>query len=157
MLFTRKNKKHIFLLIAVLVLILIGCIIWLRSISSGYEKKFMVIDGDLFELMVANTEVKRLKGLSNTKPLLSNTGMVFDFDYEDFHGIWMKDMNYPIDVIWLDSLCRITGAKSLMRDSFPEVFYPYSPSKYVLELPFNSVVPNVEIGDELDCQSAVVE
>jgi uncharacterized membrane protein (UPF0127 family) len=152
MLFTKKNKKNIYLLVVIIVLLSVGYWLWFKNASTGYEKKFMVINGDLYELMVADTTAKRTKGLSNTRPLLSNSGMVFVFDYEDLHGIWMKDMNYSIDVVWLDSLCRVTGAESMTKESYPEVFYPYEPAKYILELPFNSIVPNIEVGDELDCK-----
>lgn len=155
MIFTKKNTKNIWLLFFVILLIGIFFYFFQKKAHSPYDKRFMIINNDLYELSVADTDKKRIKGLSGTKSLLQNTGMVFIFDREDMQGIWMKDMNYSIDIVWLDSLCRVTGLKNAGPDSYPEVFLPIMPSKYVLEVPSGSVIDGINIGDTLDCSNLI--
>jgi uncharacterized membrane protein (UPF0127 family) len=42
------------------------------------------------------------KGLSGRKSLPEGRGMLFIFPELKEHTMWMPDMNFPLDVIWLD-------------------------------------------------------
>ena len=85
---------------------------------------------------VADTNEKRTRGLSGRQSLSENHGMLFIFDYENNWGIWMKDMRFPIDIIWADSRGKIiTIARNVSPGTFPNAFYPAAPARYVLELP----------------------
>lgn len=86
-------------------------------------------------LEVAQTTEDRQKGLSGRANLKSGHGMLFVFDTPDTHGIWMKDMKFPIDIVWLDESKRVVSIeKSVSPDSYPEIFKPTEPSLYVIEL-----------------------
>lgn len=50
---------------------------------------------------VARIPLERIQGLSGRADLAPGTGMVFVFDMLDQHRIWMKDMQFSIDVIWI--------------------------------------------------------
>ncbi|MEX2014012.1 MAG: DUF192 domain-containing protein, partial [Parcubacteria group bacterium] len=53
-----------------------------------------------------------------------------------YHGFWMKDMHFAIDIVWIDENFRIVGIEKEVRpETFPQVFRPDQPIKYVLELP----------------------
>jgi uncharacterized membrane protein (UPF0127 family) len=79
-------------------------------------------DGDRYTLLLSSTgkqfEVECVvsqaalsKGLSGRKELPKGTGMLFIFETLDRHRMWMPDMNFPIDVVWLDetlSVCNIS-------------------------------------------------
>src|SRR6266542_6597913 len=56
----------------------------------------------VFLAQVAKTQPTREKGLSGTTSLRSEEAMLFVYDSDGKWPIWMKDMNYPIDIIWLD-------------------------------------------------------
>lgn len=85
-------------------------------------------------LEIADEERERVMGLSGRKNLKENTGLLFVFEKKDFYGIWMKDMNFPIDIIWLDEDFKVVGIKENARpESYPEVFRPSGPALYVLE------------------------
>ena len=43
------------------------------------------------------------KGLAVKNELKENESMLFVFDKPEKHSFWMKDMKFPIDIIWLDS------------------------------------------------------
>lgn len=87
------------------------------------------------EVEIANTEQARELGLSRRESMGSNFGMLFVFDELGFHGIWMKDMNFSIDIVWLDVNMKVTDIKRLVNpDTYPQVFYPTEEAKFVLEL-----------------------
>lgn len=100
---------------------------------------------------VADTPEKRIKGLSGRESLDENTGLLFIHDELGIYGIWMKDMKFPIDVIWLDADYRVVDiAGDVQLDSFPEVFEPSRLAKYILEVNAGFVERNgVEIGEDL--------
>lgn len=49
---------------------------------------------------IASTDASREKGLSKRESLEKNEGMLFIFDRPGVHTFWMKDMRFPIDIIW---------------------------------------------------------
>lgn len=62
-----------------------------------------------FNVDVATTEAEHAQGLSGRDTLAEGSGMWFEFSDEAPRTFWMKDMRFPIDIIWLDGEMRITG------------------------------------------------
>lgn len=92
---------------------------------------------------IADTKALREQGLSGTATLPRNTGMWFVFDNAEKYGFWMKDMNYPIDIIWIDNEYRVVGiAEAVSPASYPQVVYPPTPVRYVLEINANETAKN---------------
>ena len=85
---------------------------------------------------LAVSSVERVKGLSGRPTLADNEGLFFVFPHDSRHGIWMKDMRFAIDIIWLDHNLRIVDiAREVSPETFPKVFEPKGDSRYVLEVP----------------------
>lgn len=100
------------------------------------EFKSIRVGGVIVSAEVASTAPAREKGLSGHRPLGEQEGMLFVFDKDDTYGFWMKDMQFAIDIIWIDAEGKIiTIAKNVEPASYPEVFYPARPARYVLEVP----------------------
>ena len=101
---------------------------------------------------VADTPEERVMGLSGRESLDENTGLLFIYGQPGIYGIWMKDMKFPIDVIWLDGNYLIADiAKDVQPDSFPKVFEPKVPAKYILEVNAGFTERNgIEVGDNLE-------
>ena len=61
----------------------------------------------------------------------------------------MRDMNFPLDIFWIDENGIIVDAwKNADPDSYPQVFEPRSDALYILEVVAGfSEVYNIEIGD----------
>ena len=96
---------------------------WSRTSVMGYRVR------------IADSPAERAQGLSGTAPLPQGEGMLFIFERAGMYGFWMKDMNYPIDIIWLnDDLESVGATKNISPDTFPAVFYPPVPVRYVLEI-----------------------
>lgn len=56
------------------------------------------------------------------------------------HAVWMKDMHYPLDIVWLDKDKKVIYiVKNAPPDSYPEKFVPKKDARYILELPAGAV------------------
>ena len=125
--------------ITVIILLVIICWSWFSvyvySTYFSYEKTPVVIKDTVIAGYVADTDASRVQGLSGKYFLPSNTSMLFVFDKPDIYGIWMKDMNFPLDIVWLDKNKVVVHSLSRVDPStYPHVFYPSKPASYVLEL-----------------------
>ena len=89
-----------------------------------------------FSLRVARTDSERERGLSGTAELPSTEALAFVFPTSDRWGIWMKDMRYPIDIIWLDDSKVVRHIEQRVQpNTYPaKTFQPNDPAKYVIEL-----------------------
>lgn len=88
-----------------------------------------------FTVSVAANEQDREQGLSGVTALPQGEGKLFIFDRSDTYGFWMKDMHFPIDIIWFDAQGKLVHiAHSVTPESFPELFAPEQPALYVLEI-----------------------
>lgn len=90
--------------------------------------------GDIpMRVEIADTPYERERGLSGRADLEVN-GMLFAFEKPDYYSIWMKDMRFSIDVIWIDeNLTVVDITKNLTPDSYPKSFRPSVPIKYLVE------------------------
>ncbi len=83
---------------------------------------------------IADTDAERQLGLSNTTEIPVGVAKVFIFDTSAAWGFWMKDMNYPIDIFWLDENGRVIHiAENISPDTYPTSFAPPEPALYVIE------------------------
>ena len=117
-----------------------------------YDQVSLWIDNEkVLVLELVNTPESRQLGLSGRELLELGSGMLFFFDMSDKHGIWMKDMNFAIDIVWIDENYKIVDIKKNARpESFPEVFVPKTSSKYVLEVNTGFLEKNdIEIGERI--------
>lgn len=83
---------------------------------------------------VADSLPERIKGLSDTPYLPEGLVKLFAFGAEGEHSIWMKDMNYPIDILWVAKNGEVVYfEENVSPDSYPESFSSPSPAWYVIE------------------------
>ena len=128
------------------------------SVKAFVEERFMadsrviILGESAVTIEVVDTDEGRIKGLSGRETLQSGNGMFFVFDEVGLHGIWMKDMNFPIDILWFDQYGSLIHIEEhVTPESYPETFYPISPSKYVLELSAGYVKDRgIKLGDKID-------
>ncbi len=91
--------------------------------------------GDIpLRIEVADSLEERVKGLSGRKELEYINGVLFIFPEADYHGMWMKDMNFPIDIIWIsEDLTVVSIDKNVLPETYPRVFRPAKPARYAVE------------------------
>jgi uncharacterized membrane protein (UPF0127 family) len=86
-----------------------------------------------FSLEVADTNKERISGLSGRSGLRIDNGMLFVFDKPDKQCIWMKDMLFSLDIIWLNEFKEIIKLeKNVSPETFPRTFCS-GDTKYVME------------------------
>lgn len=101
---------------------------------------------------VADEDDERVTGLSGRDPLPDNHGLLFVFDEDGYPAIWMKDMRFAIDIIWIDREGVIVDiAQAVQPDSYPRTFSPQDEARYVLEMTAGYAdARNVRVGDRTD-------
>ncbi len=102
-----------------------------------YGKTAVHIGKRLLKAKVADTFFKKLLGLMYFPEQKWNECMIFVFGFEGNHGLWMRNMQFPIDAIWLDSDKRIVHIEKSMQPCRSINCRTYSSakgSKYVIEL-----------------------
>ncbi len=100
---------------------------------------------------IADTPAAREQGLSGTNTLPANAGKLFIFDTPGNYGFWMKDMNYGLDFVWIDSAMKVIAVTpNVTADTYPQIFYPAQPVQYVLEVNAGfSSKNNLTVGQQL--------
>jgi uncharacterized membrane protein (UPF0127 family) len=69
----------------------------------NYKKTTISINGVNVTMAIASSDEQRIRGLSGIEKMNENKGMLFLFDKPSKQGFWMNKMNFPIDIVWLDS------------------------------------------------------
>ena len=112
----------------------------------------VTIGSTTIQVEVEDTDASREQGLSGRTSLADGSGMLFVFDTPGNYGFWMKDMNFSIDMLFIDALGTIvTIAPNASSAGYhlnpPQVFYPASSVQFVLEVPAGFAAKNgIEVG-----------
>jgi len=127
----------------------------LFSLWNSYSKladSRVFINESVLKAEIASTPRQRERGLSGRESIASDEAMIFKFEEEDFHSMWMKDMNFPIDIIWISKDKVIVDfEKNVPPESYPEIFTSESPAKYVLEVKAGFIKENeLKKGDGIE-------
>jgi uncharacterized membrane protein (UPF0127 family) len=87
------------------------------------------------ELMVAPQD--RALGLMFRDSLPEDRALLFVFDNLDFHGIWMKNCKFPIDIVWLDEQGKVVDLREAVPPCTTKDCPSYEPlqrAQYVVEM-----------------------
>jgi hypothetical protein len=143
---------------AVVSVVLAAAFFWLlffyspQTKDSGSSQTTIAINKSEINVIVADSDQERITGLSGYEPLKNGEGMLFVFDYPGLQSIWMKDMKFSLDIIWVDSDKTVVDMRTnVSPDTYPEVFTPRAPAFYVLEIPAGSASSlGIKIGDKVE-------
>ncbi len=89
---------------------------------------------------VADTPAEQAKGLSGRPPLAADEGMLFELAGSSRQPFWMKDMRFPIDIVWIDKgrvsqvSPSVPAPKPGTRDSELPLYRPRQAIDSVLEV-----------------------
>lgn len=100
------NRNLIIFAVILLVLVVAAYL----TLSGGFLGKTVEVKGQTFKVAIADTDEKRTKGLSGRDNLAQDQGMLFLFDKPGNYPFWMKDMRFPIDIIFF---ARYKGSNNL--------------------------------------------
>ncbi len=146
MIYNKKNK----ILFSVFVVFIIIFSIFLFFYST-FSNAQVTLGGKTFLVEVVSTPTKLERGLSGHLPLKDYEGMLFIFPKPDIYRFWMKEMLFPIDIIWIDENWHIIHVeKSLKPETYPTIFYSKTPALRVLEVSSGeSERLNLKVGDSV--------
>lgn len=145
--------KKILLLLAILSF---GGLVFISKGLSPADVKFktIYINSHKFIVEIADTDEKRVKGLSDRDTLAQNAGMLFVFPTPGFYRFWMKDMKFPLDFVWIndDRIVDLTeNVPATTSSSDLKTFTAKYPFDKVLEVNAGTVkLFNIAIGDTID-------
>jgi hypothetical protein len=124
-----------------LLVLLGGCLQGNGGQPPSLSQEVKAVLGDVeLQLEVASTPEEREIGLMHRRALGERQGMLFVFEEAATHPIWMKNMEFPLDILWLDGDMRVVH---VLRDVPPcrtdpcPIYAPPVEAAYVLELPAN--------------------
>ncbi len=151
---TKFSGKKIFFILVIL-LVLVGIVSALEKFAASkpensqmpsaspaysYATTKITAPSGSFVAQIADTLDKQVEGLSDRTSLQEGTGMIFVFSSPAIQYMWMKDMNFPLDMVWLDQNKKVTYiATDVTPETYeknpPQIFFSPTPSLYVIELP----------------------
>ncbi len=95
----------------------------------------IIAPGGIIRAEVANTPSLKEQGLSGRVSMDADRGMLFVFAKPSIYGFWMKDMNYPLDMVWMDADHQVISVSNdVATSTYPNAIFPASKIQYVLEL-----------------------
>jgi hypothetical protein len=121
-------------------MLLLILVLGMSGVAEAQEKKAIRVyfpNGESVRAEPAISAQERERGLMFRDKLERNHGMLFFMGEEAIHPFWMKNVNFPIDIVWLDRQRRIVhmarNVPPCRKDPCP-TYPPLMPALYVLEL-----------------------
>lgn len=129
--------KQILIGLAVFVLLAVfGFAFFILPRFGGAKTGEVKVGEAIFKVEIADTPELRSKGLSGRGYLKPDEGMLFIFPFPGNYGFWMKNMKFPLDIIWIKDnkiVGMIIGAEPEMEEPLT-VYNPPEPIDKVLEI-----------------------
>lgn len=156
------TQKHKILTsgIVLLTVCVVGTILYTQTMKNqagvevttnkGLEQRQIFIGDVELQVEVAKTQQERVIGLSNRQGLPNGRGMLFIFDHAGDHSIWMKDMLFSIDIIWISSKNEVVHIfHEVSPETYPKLFSSPIKAQYVLEVPSGYARNKISVGDKV--------
>src|SRR3712207_1443980 len=109
----------------------------IRAGTKSYQQVNITVNDQILIADISATHEQRTKGLSVKDALAENEAMLFVFDVEAEHRFWMKDMQFPIDIIWISSDKNVVDIEHNLQPCdlgfFCSSYVPEGDSLYALE------------------------
>lgn len=136
--------KRILIIAAVLILVIFIALILMQrfqgvgSIWPFERTKSVILGSQTVKVEVADTPEEKEIGLSGKKSLAENNGMLFTFEEPGYFPFWMKNMQFPIDIIYARDNKIVTILSNVQpltsENDSPIIYYPDEPADTVIEV-----------------------
>ena len=156
--------KYLLGVIFIVILVLgIFCIKKTEVLNTEYKIAVLSMGGHIFEAEVADSYSLQDLGLSGREYISEDKAMIFVFPMSGVYKFWMKDMKFPIDIIWLSPEPSDTTSlennlqskiiyieKNVSPNTYPKTFGSNVSSKYVVEVASGTVDRlDLDVGDSV--------
>jgi hypothetical protein len=99
------------------------------------------VDDIPLQVMIADTEPRRVRGLMFEDQLPYDQGMIFVFEKSGLYSLWMLNMQFSLDMIWFDQDGKVVHiekdvppCKSALEIAACQSIIPAGEALYVLEV-----------------------
>ena len=138
-----KNRNIWF----VFALIFLGLLLFWYFNAQKYQK--VEINGEKFKVELAQTSQEKILGLGQRENMENNEGMLFIFPESGEYIFWMKEMQFDLDIIWINDGKIVYIKKNVPHNSL-ELIDSKVLANQVLEIKAGiSDQYNFKIGDEV--------
>jgi uncharacterized protein len=143
------SKYFKFIIAISAILLVIGGILTFRFlIDKSTEITFFNDEKSVLTIKaeIANGSRKLQKGLMYRESMAVDSGMLFLFNDNKIHSMWMKNMKFPIDIIFLNADKQIVNFYENVPscEALPCPTYPaVQASPYAIELPAGTIERNM--------------
>lgn len=150
---TAIGKILLGILYASIAAAILGAVLFAVS-SKNATGPWVVLGGERISVAIADTPKLQELGLSGHVKLAPNEGMLFIFPRAQNVPFWMKDMLFPLDIIWFDENHKLVDVwENANPSSYPEVRAPQKNAQYVLEVDAGFFQNHhLKIGDVLELE-----
>ena len=139
--FWSEPRSSPAMFIALITLLAVGTAFLFVAFPLMFNQPTQVWLGDgIFNSKIALNDESRTKGLSGVTELNPDQALLMAFPSEGKWGIWMKDMNMPIDIVWLNKDKKVVYiVKNAPTDDQTKIYTPTKVAQFVVELPAGTV------------------
>lgn len=110
-----------------------------EALDAAFERDVLIIVADRhachrFDVYLAVNREQQVRGLMRVREMPQDTGMLFVYEDDEFHSMWMKNTYIPLDIAFAKSDGTIVN---VARDTEPlslTSIRSTEPVSYVLEL-----------------------
>ncbi len=102
--------------------------------SYGNPIKRVYFKNTLIKAETVNSKERIEQGLAGRKELADGRGMLFMMPEEDYSRFWMKGMQFPIDIIWIEKN-QVIGCEKNISPKDDRIFTSPEKAGIVLEVP----------------------
>jgi len=146
----KINRNFIIGVITAVILLSAAALAWRALIPAGIQT--VTIGGKTISVEIASSATRQEQGLSQRQSLAPDSGMLFVFAKYQTPKFWMKDMLFPLDIIWIRDR-EIVGYEQSLPPAGPNplaTYEPLRPVNYVLEVKAGFVRENnIKVGDRV--------
>ena len=131
----KKILKFILIIVVIIIVYLLIVNFWPKG---GSKVIFNTASGaHEYAVEVSDNKDTRTKGLMERDTLEKNKGMIFIFEEERIPAFWMKNMRFPLDMVFMDKNLKVVdyyeNVPACKADPCPH-YLPNTNSKYVVEV-----------------------
>ncbi len=124
--------------------------------SVEFPMGTIMVDDIPLQVMIADTEPRRIRGLMFEDQLPYDQGMIFVFEESGLYSLWMLNMQFSLDMIWFDQDGKVVHietdippCKTALEIATCQSIVPNEEAVYVLEVTSGFVTKNNITKDSL--------
>lgn len=136
----KNNNKITIILISIIIFASVALLTFFFSIDKSknivIQKDYIEINDTKIEIEYSRSAEEKKQGLSDRESLCGNCGMLFVYnDYENL-AFWMKNMHFPLDIIWIrdNKILKISNDLPPEGEKPEKTYSADEPVNFVLEV-----------------------